>query len=332
MIRKIFIIVSLIAVFTVSILGTIQAQTVETLSTLSNDSLKIGQRLVYELNLKAPEGFEVEWPVWPDTLAGKIEILSQSKVEKIPIDDKGNIHLKQKIVITSFDEGSKSIAGLKLRFKPKGDTTHYFAQTNPVFFQVFSVAVDTAQAFKPIIGPIKEPITFMEILPWILAILGIVILIYGIFWYLKRRQKIIPAFKAFAKPQIPAYVVALEKLEELRYQKLWQAGQIKEYYTALTDIVRVYIEDQFGVSAVEMTTEEILDGIKHLNINALAVNKLNEVLHLADFVKFAKANPSPVENDICLNHLVDFVNESHPSVAVEIEVVASQTEVNQEVI
>jgi hypothetical protein len=311
---------------------TIQSQSVEALSTLSNDSMLIGQHLIYELNLKAPEGFEVEWPVWPDSLPGQIEVLSQGKVEKIPLDKSGNIHLKQKIVLTSFDAGRKSISAIQLRFKPKGDTAHFTAESNPVSFAVVTVAVDTTQAFKPIIGPVKEPITFMEILPWILALLAFALLIFGIFWYIKRRRKILPAIKAFAKPQIPPYLIALEKLEELRYKKLWQIGQVKEYYTAMTDITRWYIEEQFRVNAVEMTTEEILDGIKPLNINAEAIGKLSEVLHLADFVKFAKANPGAMENDLSLNHLVDFVNESRSLVIVSPEPLISQEIVNQEAV
>lgn len=322
----------LILLLNVAIVHKSHSQSVEALSTLSNDSISIGQHLIYELNLKAPEGFEIEWPVWPDSLPGQIEILSQGKVEKIPLDKSGNIHLKQKVVLTSFDEGRKSISAIKLRFKPKGDTTHFTAESNPVSFAVVTVAVDTTQAFKPIIGPVKEPITFMEILPWLLAVLGLGLFIYGIFWYMKRRRKILPAIKAFAKPQIPPYVVALEKLEELRYQKLWQTGQVKEHYTAMTDITRWYIEEQFKVNAVEMTTEEILDGISPLKINADAVGKLNEVLHLADFVKFAKATPGAIENDLSLNHLIDFVNESHAVMNTVPEPAVLVEEVNQEAV
>jgi hypothetical protein len=310
----------------------VQSQSVEALSTLSNDSLSIGQHLIYELNLEAPEGFEVEWPIWPDSLPGQIEVLSQGKVEKIPLDKSGNIHLKQKLVLTSFDPGRKSISAIKLRFKPKGDTTHFTAESNPVSFAVVTIAVDTTQAFKPIIGPVREPITFMEILPWILAVLGLGLFIYGIFWYIKRRRKIIPAIKAFAKPQIPPYVIALEKLEELRYQKLWQIGQVKEHYTIMTDITRWYIEEQFKVNAVEMTTEEILEGIKPLKINSDAVGKLSEVLHLADFVKFAKANPGAIENDLSLNHLIDFVNESYSVLKMVPETPVLVDEVNQEAV
>lgn len=295
------------------VLGSVRSwsQQAEATAILSNDSISIGQHLTYELKLTTPDGFEVEWPIWNDTIPGGIEVLSRGKVEKLPVTQKGNTTYRQNVVITAFESGRKLVPPVKLRFRNQSDTSHFVAQTSPVMFVVTSVAVDTAQAFKPIIGPVKEPITFMEILPWILGGLGILLLIAAVIWYMKRRQKILPVIQAFTKPQVLPHIAALEKLEELRYAKVWQSGQIKEYYTQLTDIVRVYIEEQFRISAVEMTTDEIIDGIRPLKINQEAGMKLQEVLRLADFVKFAKANPGSMDNEVSLNHLVDFVKESY---------------------
>lgn len=297
------------------------AQMAEATATLNDDSISIGQHLTYELKLITPDGFEVEWPVWNDTIPGGIEVLSRGKVEKLPVTQKGNTIYRQNVVITAFETGKKLIPPVKLRFKNQSDTTHFTAQTSPVMFVVTSVAVDTAQAFKPIIGPVKEPITFMEILPWLLGGLAIILLIVAVIWYMKRRQKILPVIQAFTKPQILPHIAALEKLEELRYAKVWQSGQIKEYYTQLTDIIRVYIEEQFSVNAVEMTTDEIIEGIRPLKINQEASMKLLQVLQLADFVKFAKAHPSSMDNEVSLNHLVDFVNESYA----QVQIPANQT-------
>jgi bifunctional N-acetylglucosamine-1-phosphate-uridyltransferase/glucosamine-1-phosphate-acetyltransferase GlmU-like protein len=112
------------------------------------------------------------------------------------------------------------------------------------------------------------------------------------------------------KPKIPPYVTALEALETLRLKKLWQADKVKEYYSELTDIVRQYIEAQFGVQAVEMTTDDILYGLKNIGINAQAMGKLTNTLQTADLVKFAKATPHALENDTALSYSVDFVSET----------------------
>jgi hypothetical protein len=93
-------------------------------------------------------------------------------------------------------------------------------------------------------------------------------------------------------------------------KKLWQADRVKDYYSELTDIVREYIEAQFGVQAVEMTTDEILYGLRGISINAQAMGKLSNTLQTADLVKFAKANPHALENDTALSYSVDFVKET----------------------
>ncbi len=299
----------------IMLLGTVNAQQTQATASLSQDSMAIGERISYELNLLTPNGALVEWPVWNDTLPGGIEIITQGKVEEVKGESGANSLFRQNIILTAFDAGQKSVPKLRIRIKNASDTTHYIAETNPVFFYVHTVKVDTSQAFKPLIGPRSEPVTFLEVLPWILGGLGVLLLLAGIYWYIKRRKKILPVIQAFAKPQLPPHLIALERLEELRYSKIWQSGKIKEYYTALTDIVRIYLEDQFKVMAVEMTTDEILQGIATLNINPDASKKLSEVLHLSDFVKFAKASPGAIENDLSLNYIIDFVKESHGVVA-----------------
>ena len=112
-------------------------------------------------------------------------------------------------------------------------------------------------------------------------------------------------------PAIPPYTKAIDSLENLRQQKLWQAGKTKEYYSSLTDIAREYIEGQFDVNAVEMTTDDILEEIKPLKFNDEVFAKFKDTMELADLVKFAKYAASNLENDIAMNNMTDFVNESY---------------------
>jgi hypothetical protein len=288
-----------------------KTQTVEAISRLSADTILIGHQAVYELNLKIPGDFTYEWPVFGDTLITNIEIVSAGEIQRKPLDADGNIWLRQEIIITSFDTGFYYFPGVELSFSPSTDSIFFVAQTNPLMLHVSSVAIDPEAAFKPIKGPMAAPLGFWEIFPWIIGLLGIALLVFLIVWYLlKRGQKELP-LPVIQKPSIPPHIIALNKLEELRLQKLWQAGRVKDYHSALSDIIRVYIEDRFGINAVEMTTDEILNALEMLGVNQEAFAKLARALQLGDLVKFAKADPSGIENDMCLNHLVDFVNESH---------------------
>jgi len=80
----------------------------------------------------------------------------------------------------------------------------------------------------------------------------------------------------------------------------------------LTEIVREYIELRYSIRALEMTTEEIYPAVRALDISSAAGDKLNQVLVLADLVKFAKEQPQPLENEQSLNQSVEFVRETRP--------------------
>ena len=107
-------------------------------------------------------------------------------------------------------------------------------------------------------------------------------------------------------------MIAINELEGLKLRKLWQAGKTKDFYTELTDIIRVYIEGRFGVKAVEMTTDEIMEGIRNTDITRESIDKLGRTLVLADLVKFAKEKPLPLDNDNSMKHSLDFVYDTRP--------------------
>lgn len=289
------------------------AQNVEAIGTLSTDTVVPGQQFGFELNIKVPENFQVKWPVFADTLSASIEIISRNTTETSAPDTEGNKILRQQFVLTTFDTGWAYLPGINIQFAPEGDTSFYLAQSNPLMLRVQPVNIDTTAVFKPIKDNEGIPLTFAEIFPWIIGSLGIAALIAGLIWLLRKRKPSAAAPKVVIKQGLPPHVIAIDQLEQLRLEKLWQQGQLKQYYTRLSDIIRMYIEAQFPVNAVEMTTHEILASLKPLDINDEAMNKLALTLELSDLVKFAKAQPTGMENDMSLNHLIDFVNESYGS-------------------
>ena len=168
--------------------------------------------------------------------------------------------------------------------------------------------VDTTQAIKPIIGPLKIPIGFREMLPWILAALAVILIVIAGIWYVRKRKKKEPVFRIKPKAVLPPHERALHELEKLRVKKLWQNGQVKEYHSELTEILRRYIEDRFAVPALEQTSAEIAASLtNHAGCPAGSLAELISLLVLADMVKFAKAKPLATENDASFTHAVEFV-------------------------
>jgi hypothetical protein len=108
-------------------------------------------------------------------------------------------------------------------------------------------------------------------------------------------------------PKRPAHEIALEDLLKLREEKLWQQGNIKEYHTRVTDIVRTYIERRFKINALEFTTNELMSSLAMKSLNDDLRSKLNFTLTLADMVKFAKGNPLPDEHEQAMSNSIAFI-------------------------
>ena len=90
---------------------------------------------------------------------------------------------------------------------------------------------------------------------------------------------------------------------------------MKEYYTILSGIVRKYLEDQFEILAMELTTYEILtDFEKSFGKNPDIRIKLEELLQLSDLVKFAKEAPSTERNINNLDKAIEFVELTKPDI------------------
>jgi hypothetical protein len=176
-----------------------------------------------------------------------------------------------------------------------------------------TITVDPSQPYKPIVPPMNKPIKFKDVWPYILAAVVLALLVVAVVLLIKRRRAQQPAEGEVEEPKnlIPPYDKAINDLADLKQQKLWQSGKQKEYYSMLTDIIREYIEGQFGVNAVEMTTYDILEAIEPLNFDGRLFDTFKNTMELADFVKFAKYQPSSLENDQAMNNMTDFVNESY---------------------
>lgn len=115
--------------------------------------------------------------------------------------------------------------------------------------------------------------------------------------------------KVKVEPKLPPHQLAMQEIERIKNEKVWQKGEPKEYYTELTDALRTYIKDRFGFNALEMTSTEIIDKLLEMK-DKEALSDLRELFQTADLVKFAKHNPLVNENDANLINAIDFINET----------------------
>lgn len=169
--------------------------------------------------------------------------------------------------------------------------------------------VDTTNAnIRDIANIMSQPYTFGEIARvvvylWILcALVAAAVLLY---LRIKRKK---PLIGTTQQPQLPPDTRALQRLEQLRQQQLWQQGKTKEYYTELTDTVRVYLEEACNIQSTEMTTDQTLDAFQTSPAcTSESENQLRQILQSADMVKFAKSQPQPYQHDLALGQATDFI-------------------------
>jgi hypothetical protein len=289
------------------------AQDIKAVAKLDSNVIMIGQQIKLELSIqyRVDKGRDVKvtFPSIADTLRKEVEVVSQSKVDTIVNKNDPFLFTQTKtLYITSFDSGYWALPPFK--FEVNTDSAGAF--TEPLLLQVNTVAVDTTQAIKDIKGPYEETYSWVDWLKdhmsFVYAGLALIVAIIIIIVLVRRMRKIPPPMVIEEKPVVPAHIIALEKLEKLKSEKLWQEGKLKLYYSSLTDILREYIENRFKISAMEQTTDEILFGFRNVAVDEESKGKLKLVLTLSDLVKFAKEQPLAQENETSMNNVYDFIN------------------------
>lgn len=273
----------------------------------------IGSQLKLTLEIPFNQGEQVNWPQFKDTLTKSIEILAKSGIDTIAIEGTNKKNLRQVLNITSFDTGFIVIPPLNFEISRQGSSPGMVA-TEPLLLQVDKPKIDPAADIKDIKPIYKAPITFKELIPWIVLALAIGLITYFVLYFLKRRKKQ-PTIQQVQRIKTPAWEIALKKLDVLKSEQLWQKGNIKEYYTQLTDILREYFELRYNVSASEMTSTEIQEAILPYVNDEKVMIPLRNVLFLADMAKFAKAQPGTYENEQSILYGVEIVNSTRPLIA-----------------
>lgn len=275
-------------------------------TSLDTNRMRIGEQAVLRITSPFDKNFIYTWFSIPDTF-NHIEVISRDTIDTLNVNNAWV--LQQDIILTSFDSGAWAIPPIPMQYKKPQDTTTYTVYSSPLLLYVNTVPVDTTKAAYDIKGVIEVPWSIMDYIWWIVggfAILGIV----GAAIYFLRKSQIEKSGVQIVKVKRPAHEVAMEALHTLKEEKLWQQGQVKEYHTRLTDIIRLFIENRFGVPALELTTDEILQySVIHTQPKDL-YDGLKNMLTLADLVKFAKASPVANEHEQSFADAVEWVTRN----------------------
>ena len=174
-------------------------------------------------------------------------------------------------------------------------------------FEVDTLHADSIFGIKPELAPPFDWAEWREVM-WmvLLALLMGGVLAYVIY-RLKTNKPIIRRIRN--KQRLAPHKVAMQKIEQIKEEKMWQSEDSKEYYTQLTDTLRNYIKERYGFNAMEMTSYEIIQHLQEVN-DEEAISELRELFQTADLVKFAKYSTLINENDRNLVSAIEYINQT----------------------
>ena len=283
-----------------------QAQNVVVNAEIDSVQRLIGEQARIKLKVSCDADKKLAMPLFSNNIIDGVEIVEVLK-DTQQINDGKRLSLTYEYVVTSFDTALYVIPP----FEVLVDSVPYYSEE--LALDVSTYIIENVDE-EGIFGPkdiwqielqwedVKSSVLFLVLFLVSGALLAWVAVRYA------NNKPIISIVKIV--PKEPAHIIALKELEAIKSNDAWRvSGNAKEYYTMLTDALRVYLSERFGINATEMTTEEIMDSMLKIKSKD-ELRELNELLTVADLVKFAKFNPLMNENDRHLTNAIEFVNNT----------------------
>lgn len=271
--------------------------------------IQIGDPLKIRLTVKYTNNLSVAFPKAADTL-GNLETLEVTKVDTAT--QSNSIVLSQLYTVSAYDSGEYHAGPVIVYYKNSAGVIDSIL-SDDVLVSVSAPAVDTEKPFKDIKAPLDVPYSWREFIPYIIGwlVLIVVILVGAILYDKYRKKKPVPVERP--RPKDPPHIWARKELKKLEEEKLWQNDQVKQYYSRLTDILRMYLEYRYDWLALESTTEEIEAELPRYNLKDKARESLLAILRAADLVKFAKMIPMPEANIKAMENAYKFIDFTEPA-------------------
>ncbi len=246
-----------------------------------------------------------------DSICGKVEILKVLPADTSVIGS-GRREIKQDILLQSFDSGTYRLNPLK--YVQGSDTV----LSNRLVLKVVPAMVDSMVTIHDYSDVVDVNRHIVDYLPdfladyglWILALIAAGVVAYFVISRMLGKKS--TEEKVKEKP-VPPYEKAMDSLNRLRSDKLCEQGREKEFYTRLTDILRIYLNGRFGINAMEMTSTQIRHSLQSNEETRMTRRNMDAVLEMADFVKFARMRPLPDDNTRAFNAAIQFVEDTKPA-------------------
>jgi hypothetical protein len=268
------------------------------------ETVTIGSRFRYTLEVWSRPGVEV-LVAQPTERIGDFEIVDFG-IEPAA-EREGRTVIRRWYTLVGWAPGEHLIESPPVQYRlPGEDLADAPKQEVRISIESLLAKQENAADIRDIKGPEPVPIDWRPY--WLLGGGLAALLAFGALLYRVANR---PRRTAWAPPPTPAHEVAAQELERLRARGLVQQGAFKEYYSALSDIVRRYVERRFELRAPEMTTEEfLLVSARGGRLAGPHRALLGDFLTESDLVKFARHVPTIAQSDRAWTAARRFVDET----------------------
>ena len=291
----------------------VRAQNAPTVTArIEPDSIMIGDRFDLTVEVDKDLVQVVQFPEFENKEGSPLELVKDHPIDTLERDGR-HLRLRKRYTLAAFEEGKWNL-GLPAVLYADKNIVDTLRARDSLYLEVATFQIDsTSQSIYDLKPQRNLPFRFAEVsgyAKWgVLALLLALVALYALKRILARYGKGLGDLFKPAPPQ-PPHVVAIKALEALHNQKLWQNNRHKQYYSGLTDILRTYIAARWGVGAMEMTSDEIIEAMRSEELPDKARMDLTAILRDADLVKFAKATPDGEQNEADYLKAFYFVEET----------------------
>lgn len=288
----------------------VSGQQVTARASVDSSRYQVGDYINLKIVFTADKTVKLNPPAVKDSLKG-LELIRTDNPSSVEKD--GITTTTYSFIVSKYDSGGVRIPQLPVTYKAGNDTAKRTVLTNELNFTVTTLKVKADEEIKDIKAPVRIPLDWKLILLYIIIALLIAAAAYYIYIYIRNKRRmragIVPVIK-----KLP-HETALEALTELNSKKLWQQGQIKEYHSEITEIIRRYFEDRFHVPALESTTNELVSGLASVPEAEKIIDTTSAFLNNADLVKFAKFVPVNNVNEEMMQQAFSIVESTRETPA-----------------
>lgn len=279
-------------------------------ASLDNPSVTMGHLVSYDVEVVEPEGSTGQLLFITDQIPPQVEMHHAEQADTTSLGSNMR-QINYHFILQSFDSGLYTLPPVV--YINGGDTL----LSDLLSLKVNPVDVSELEDIHPTAGTFDGEWHWYDYLPdwmvdyWGWLLLGVLLIAGGLCAVLIATNRM-PNPLAPVQVIIPPYEMAMQRLQQLKTEKLCEKGQEKQYYSELTDILREYLQRRFGINALEMTSRQILESVRKNPETRNSRKLIADILDVADFVKFARLKPIPEDNTRSYNSALQFINDTRP--------------------